>query len=439
MLPNAQKALTNSEATRAGTPLAANAAPAVAVALGPQGVVEGKRPVSDRLTVSRSQMAFSAENRFNRPTVAEVDLDALLHNLEETRLLCPQTRILAVVKANAYGHGAVPVTVALEKAGVDCFGVSLVEEGVELRQAGIRGDIVVLGGAYSDYAEIVAHDLIPIVFTAEHLVRLQTAAERADRPVRAHLKVDTGMGRLGLMPEELPEFLRYLSSAPRVILDGLMSHLANADVGDHYMTRVQIKRFKEAAQVLRAAGHPLGWRHISNSAAAMDLPEVKDGTEFNLVRPGIMLYGEYPAERLRQVAQLEPVLTWKTSITHLKNVGPGVAISYGGTWTTPRPSVIATLPVGYADGYSRHMSNKGEVLVRGQRARIVGAVCMDICMIDVTHIPGVSVHDEVVLLGRQGEDVVTAQEFAQKCDTIPYEILCGVGARVPRAVVQRRR
>ncbi|HEY3446539.1 MAG TPA: alanine racemase [Myxococcales bacterium] len=395
--------------------------------------------MADRLTVSRSQMAFAPENRFNRPTVAEVDLDALLCNLEATRQLCPKARLLAVVKANAYGHGAVPVTVALEKAGVDFFGVSLVEEGVELRQYGIRGDILVMGGAYSDYQEIVTHDLVPIVFTAEHLVRLEAAAERAGRPVRAHLKVDTGMNRLGILPEELPEFLRYLSTAPHVVVDGLMSHLANADVGDHYMTRLQIRRFRDAAAALRAAGHPISWRHISNSAAALDLDEVKDGEEFNLVRPGIMLYGEYPAEALREKAKLEPVLTWKTSITHLKKVGPGQSVSYGGKWTTPRESLVATLPVGYADGYNRHMTNRGEVLVRGKRAKVVGTVCMDMCMVDVTAIPGASVHDEVVLLGRQGGEVVTAQEFAQKCETIPYEILCAVGARVPRAVVQRRR
>ena len=433
MLPNPQKSLTNSEPSPVAPPSGAS------VDARTQPVVDGRRTVADRLTVSRSQMAFAPENRFNRPTVAEVDLDALLHNLEATRALCPKARLLAVVKANAYGHGAAPVTVALEKAGVDFFGVSLVEEGVELRQFGIRGDILVMGGAYSDYSEIVAHDLVPIVFTAEHLVRLEAAAERADRPARAHLKVDTGMGRLGLLPQELPEFLRYLSTAPHVVVDGLMSHLANADVGDHYMTGLQIRRFREAAAALRTAGHPLSWRHISNSAAALDLSEVKDGEEFNLVRPGLMLYGEYPAEALRARTSLEPVLTWKTSITHLKKVDPGQAVSYGGTWTAPRESLIATLPVGYADGYSRHMSNRGEVLVRGKRARIVGTVCMDMCMVDVTAVPGVSMHDEVVLLGRQGEEAVTAQELAQKCDTIPYEVLCGVGARVPRAVVKRRR
>jgi alanine racemase len=383
-------------------------------------------------------MAFAPENRFNRPTVVEVDLDALFHNLAQARSLCPGTRILAVVKANAYGHGAVPVAVALEKAGVDFFGVSLIEEGAELRQAGIQGDILVLGGAYSDYDEIVAHDLVPIVFTAEHLNSLQKAAVRARRTIRAHLKVDTGMGRLGLLPSELGAFLKHLRAADRVVLDGLLSHLSHADEGDTPASRMQLERFRAVAKDLQEAGHPVRWRHLANSAAAMNLAETKDGRDLNLVRPGLMLFGGYPAERLRSTCELEPVLSWKTSITHLKRLGPGAPVSYGGTWTTSVESLIAVLPVGYADGYNRRMSNRGEVLVRGQRAKVVGAVCMDLCMVDVTHVPKVRLHDEVVLLGRQGKEIISAQEIAQHCDTIPYEVLCAVSARVPRALVQRR-
>jgi alanine racemase len=281
----------------------------------------------------------------------------------------------------------------------------------------------------------VAHRLTPIIFTLEHVAELQAAAARAGLTVRAHAKVDSGMGRLGLTLEELSEFIAAMRAAPNVLLDGLASHLANADSGDLAKSRLQIERFRAAAKVLRAAGHPIGWRHISNSAAAMDIPDVKDGAEFNLVRPGILLYGEYPAEWLRERCTLQPVLSWKTSITHLKRLGPGVPISYGGTWSTPRESVIAVVPVGYADGYNRKLSNRGEVLVRGRRAKVVGNVCMDMCMVDVTGVPGVSVHDEVVLLGRQGGDMISAREFATLCETIPYEILTSVGARVPRAVV----
>ncbi len=383
-------------------------------------------------------MEFAPEHRFNRPTVAEVDLDALLHNLRQARALTPHARLLAVVKAAAYGHGAEPVSLALEEAGVDCFGVSLVEEGVELREAGVKSEIVVLGAAYSDYAEIVAHGLTPFIFTLEHVAQLQRAASSAGVRVRAHAKVDTGMGRLGFSLEELPEFVRALDDAPNIILDGLASHLANADMGDKRKSMIQVERFLDAAELFRRAGHPLTWRHISNSAGALDLAEVKDGAHFNLVRLGILLFGEYPSELLRSRCALEPVLSWKTSVTHLKKLGPGVPISYGGTWSTHRPSRIAVLPVGYADGYNRALSNRGEVLVRGRRARVVGNVCMDMCMVDVTDIPEVSVHDEVVLLGRQGSDVITARELAELCGTIPYEILTSVGARVPRGVIQAK-
>ncbi len=413
--------------------------PGAVVALEPHLEAKRTHPEAGRLTMGRSLMAFAPENTLNRPTVAEVDLDALLNNLQETRRLCPAARVLAVVKANAYGHGATPVAVALEKAGVDFFGVSLVEEGVELRQAGVRGDVLVLGGAYSDYREIVLHRLIPVVFTGEHLEQLQAAAAGAGCAARAHLKLDTGMGRLGLDLEGLGAFLATLGACPNVELDGLLSHLANAEVKDHPMNRLQVARFKQAATALRAAGHPIRWRHIANSAGAMDLDDAKDGRDFNLVRPGLMLYGEAPSERLRALAALQPVLSWKTSIAHLKRLGAGQPVSYGGTWTAPRESLIATLPVGYADGFSRKHSNRGVVLVRGRRAKVVGSVCMDMCMVDVTDVPQVSLHDEVVLLGRQGDEQLSAQELARTCETIPYEILCSVGARVPRAVVQRAR
>ncbi len=407
------------------------------VALEPHLGARGASSAAGTRTVGRSQMTFEPEQRFNRSTAAEIDLDALLHNLDETRRLCPRARLLAVVKANAYGHGAAPIAAALEKAGVDFFGVSLVEEGVELRQAGILGEVLVLGTAYSDYEELVANDLVPVIFTEEHLSRLQAAAACRGRKVRAHLKVDTGMGRLGLLPDELGAFLLALRAAPSIVLDGLMSHLANAEVVDHPMNRLQIARFKEAMAALRSAGHPVRWRHLANSAGAMGLDETKDGLELNLVRPGLMLYGQYPSERLRSAASLQPVLSWKTSIAHLKRLGPGLQVSYNGTWTTPRESLIATLPVGYADGFSRRHSNCGQVLVRGRRAPVVGTVCMDMCLIDVTEIPGVSLHDEVVLLGRQGDAFLGAHELAETCGTISYEVLCGVGARVPRVVVRR--
>ena len=380
-------------------------------------------------------MAFSPGNRFSRPTMAQIDLAALRHNLARCQSLANGNRLLAVVKANAYGHGAVPIAQQLAQCGVDFFGVSLVEEGVELRQAGITSDILVLGGAWSDDDEIVANDLVPLVFSGEQLRRLDEAARRVGGMARAHIKLDTGMGRIGVTPGELDDFVRSLALTRHVRIEGLASHLANAERLDHPQNAAQIRHFQRARQRLMAAGHDPKWRHIANSGALLLNDAAKDGSDFNLVRPGILLYGEAPDPALNERARLRPVLSWRTSITHLKEVGEGQPVSYGGRWTAPRPSRIATIPVGYADGYNRRLGNTAEVLIRGQRARVVGTVCMDMCMVDVTHIDGVCLRDEVVLIGSQAGERIDARELAERVGTIPYEILTSVGARVPRVVV----
>jgi alanine racemase len=370
-----------------------------------------------------------------RPTRVEIDISALLHNLGVVRALAPQVEVLAVVKANAYGHGAVATAQALEKAGVRFLGVALVEEGVELRNAGVKAPILVLGGSYEGgYDAIVSHGLTPTVFRAEHLHRLSEAASRQGRTVEAHLKVDTGMGRIGIQPGELDAFLETWRTVPNVRLEGLLSHFANADLADRSMTDAQVKQYLAVARALDAAGFTPRFRHLSNSAGVLTLPEVRDGLGLNLVRPGLMIYGLVPAPGIAGADRLKPVLTWKTAVIHVKEVPVGTPISYGGTWVAKRPSVIATLPVGYADGYSRRYSSRADVLVRGQRAKVAGRVCMDMCMVDVTDVPGVGVGDEVVLLGTQGEGAVWAEELAGLSDTISYEVLCGIGARVPRVV-----
>jgi alanine racemase len=370
-----------------------------------------------------------------RPTVAQIDLAALAHNLAEVRRLSSATRVLCVVKGDAYGHGAVICASALEKLGADILGVALVEEALTLRAAGIKSPIVVLGGPYGDFIDVVANDLWPVIYSDDHLRSLDLAARAASKTARAHVKLDTGMGRIGLLPAQVAGFAETARQCRNVTLDGVLSHFANADLADQEMTRAQLRLFREGTSLLRAAGAPLTWRHISNSAPVMDLAEARDGADFNLVRPGIMLYGCYPAERLRALTSLRPVMSLKTAIVQLKRVGAGVPISYGGRFVTRRPSTIATLPVGYADGYSRRLTNVGEVAVRGQRAPIAGTVCMDMCMADVTDVPDVAVGDEVVLIGRQGQAVVTADEIAQKCGTIHYEIFCSISARVPRVPV----
>lgn len=370
-----------------------------------------------------------------RPTRAEVDLAALRDNVAQVRAVAPRADVLAVVKANAYGHGAVQVARALEGTDVRMLGVALVEEGVELRNAGIQKPILVLGGAYEGgYDLLVEYDLWPTVFRIDHLEQLAQAARRANRSVLAHVKVDTGMGRIGVLTKDFDAFLQRAQSFTEVTLDGLLSHFANADLADAELTRAQIERFRAALDQMRARGMNPSYRHLSNSAGVLDRPDVRDGLELNLVRPGIMLYGLSPAPWMQARATLRPILSWKTAITHLKQVPKGTPVSYGSTWVAPRDALIATLPVGYADGYNRQYSSKADVLVRGHRARIAGRVCMDMFMVDVTHVPGVQLGDEVVLIGEQGQERITAEELANIAGTIHYEVLCAVGARVPRVV-----
>lgn len=372
-----------------------------------------------------------------RPTRAEIDLAALRDNVQAVRSLAPRAGVLAVVKANAYGHGAVQVALVLEPLEVELLGVALVEEGMELRNAGVRKPILVLGGAYEGgYDLMVEAELTPTIFRFEHLRQLSEAAARQGRTVKAHVKLDTGMGRIGLLAEELAPFIEALQRTPNVVVDGLLSHFANADLADAELTLKQIQRFKDALALLRQHGIDPKFRHLSNSAGVLDRPEVRDGLDLNLVRPGIMLYGLSPATWLKDNVALRPVLSWKTALTHLKRVPRGTPVSYGSTWVAQRDSLIGTLPIGYADGFSRDYSSKGEALIHGRRVKIAGRVCMDMCMLDLTDVPNAAVGDEVVLIGRQGSDRITAEELAALAGTIHYEVLCAVGARVPRVAVE---
>jgi alanine racemase len=371
-----------------------------------------------------------------RPTRAEIDLGALERNYQAIRRWAPGLEVLAMVKANAYGHGAPAVAHRLEEAGARLLGVALVEEGMELRNAGVRAPILVMGGSYQGgYDAMVERGLTATVFREDHVDALAAAARRAGKAVPAHLKVDTGMGRLGASMEELPGVLDRLRRHPEIRLEGLASQLASADVQDAPQNRAQLERWEAARKAVEEAGFRPELRHLSNSSALLGLPEARRGDLFNLARPGVALYGLAPAPWLEDRAALSPVLSWKTGIIHLRQVPAGASISYGATWTAARPSRIATLPVGYADGYWRAYSNRAWVLVRGRRAPVVGRVCMDMCMVDVTDVPEAAVGDEVVLVGRQGSESVGASELAKIAGTIHYEVLCGVGARVPRVAV----
>ncbi|MFC1611656.1 alanine racemase [Myxococcota bacterium] len=361
-----------------------------------------------------------------RPTVATVDLAAVRHNLQVIRRLAPGRPICAVVKANAYGHGLTKVGLTLDQEGVEWLGVALIEEGVQLRMAGVSTPILVLGTAYfGSISDIVDYDLVPAIFRVDQLAALAGAAQGT--PARFHLKIDTGMARLGLQPDELDTFLDATARWPNLQLNGVMTHLASADIGDVEFTSAQLKAFGDCRERIRDRGLNPRWMHASNSAATLSFADA----DLGVLRIGLALYGLDPRVERDEVGLL-PAMQWTTRPVHIKTVPPGTRVSYGGHWVARRPSSIATLPVGYADGYCRAFSNRASVLVRGRRAPVVGSVCMDLCIIDVTDISGVSLQDEVVLMGRQGDDQISAYDLAGWADTVPYEIICGVGTRVPR-------
>ncbi len=364
-----------------------------------------------------------------RPTVGEVDLRALEYNYRQIRRRIPASvKFLAVVKADAYGHGAVPVSLKLEKLGAEYFGVAIPEEGVELRRAGVKAPILVLGGIFGgEVDQIFRFRLTPVIFRKDSLKALSREAERRGRKVRVHLKVDTGMGRLGVPLDLWYDFLRETKGLPQIEIEGILSHFSMTDEEQDF-TQHQWRSFEKAVAIAREMGISCQCLHMANSAALTAFPAYSS----KLVRPGIMLYGSYPSPAFRDLINLKPVMTLKTRVHFLKRVPPGTRISYGGTFTTTRESLVATLPIGYADGYSRCLSNQGEVLIHGKRAPVVGKVCMDFMMVDVTDIPHVSLGDEVILIGKQGKEQITPEEIADKINSVSYEVLCSIGKRVPR-------
>ena len=368
----------------------------------------------------------------SRPTRAEIDLDALVHNYRLIRRQAGGGRsVLALVKADAYGHGAVAVAKALEGEGVEMLGVALVEEGMELRAAGIRAPILVLGRVYPGHEEaFFTHSLTPCLFDLDCARRLQAQAKVRDRTLAVHVKVDTGMARVGFSRDELADVLQSLATCDRLRIEGILSHLAVADEPENPFTDEQVRRFAEILETLRARGPLPRYVHLSNSAAifSRELPAC------NLVRPGIALYGAPPSGHFTGLG-LRPVMRLVTAVALVREVPAGCGVSYGHRFVTARPSRIATLPVGYADGYNRLLTNQGEVLVRGRRAPVAGTVCMDWTMIDVTDVPGVAVGDEVTLLGPGPGGCISADEWAQKVDSISYEVFCRIGPRVPRVYV----
>ena len=381
-----------------------------------------------------ARLRYSLPFEANRPTIAEVDLGALIHNFDTMRALVGPARVVAVVKADAYGHGVAPIAATLEGAGADAFAVAIVEEGLELRSAGVRRPILVLGGVAPPAArEALRAGLTPVVFDPGQIAPLARAA--ADAPTYVHVKIDTGMSRLGVDILELDDLVRELERFPAVRVAGVLTHLATADAADPDPTLRQLARFRDALSELRRAGVEPGLRHAAASAGAIRFAEAR----LDMVRLGISLYGYVPPLPVPRLPGLQPVLRVRTTVQQVREVPEGTPVGYGGTFVTRRTTRVATLPMGYADGLSRLLSNNGEVLVRGRRAPVVGNVCMDMSMVDVTDVANVAVGDPVVVLGHQGDQTITADEVAQRSGTISYEVLTSLSRRVPRVVLPPRR
>ena len=370
----------------------------------------------------------------DHPTAAFIDLGVLVYNLHQLQNhLKGKSQVLAVVKANAYGHGILPVSLALEKAGVKNFGVAFVSEGIELRGGGIQGSILIMGGIMpQDVSSLVEHRLKPVIFHDDHLTWLSALGENKAEPIPVHIKVDTGMGRLGLSPEEVRSYIRRLNDIKGIHLEGVMTHFADEDLRNSRLADNQIDLFKGVLRILTEEGFLVPQIHMANTGALLS----REDTWWNLVRPGLALYGYTPSRSLGSVLPIRPVMTLKSQVTHLRKVPAGTSISYGSTFVTQRESVIGVIPIGYADGYSRELSNRGEVLIKGRRAPILGRVCMDMMVVDLTGIPDVGLTEEVVLIGSQGKEAITAVELAERANTIPYEILSAIGSRIPRIYIE---
>jgi alanine racemase len=364
-----------------------------------------------------------------RPTYVEIDLNALRHNFAlAAERAGGAGRILAVVKADAYGHGATQVARALRRQGAHWFGTALLEEARELREAGLNDPILVLGGVFPGQEEsFAALNLTPCIFDLEAARRLNAAGGASGRSISCHLKIDTGMGRVGFLPEDLPEVLKQLRELEHLHFKGVLSHLALADDPSSSHNEEQMARFHAVLDTLREYDLHPRHVHIDNSAALYSdlMPEC------TLVRPGVTLYGGYPSGHFAHL-DLQPVMHWRTVVAAIKTLPAGRGVSYGHRFVTERPTRIATLPVGYADGYNRRLTGCGEVLIGGRRAPVVGTVCMDWTMVDVTDLPEVGVGALVTLLGCDGDDCIRAEEWAERIGTINYEVFCQVSKRVPR-------
>jgi alanine racemase len=362
-----------------------------------------------------------------RPTRIRVNLPAIGHNLAQIRAHCG-VPVMAIVKADAYGHGLVPVARYLEAQGVDHLGVAFLEEGVALREAGIRTPILVLGGIFGpQLAQFFTHDLEITVSSLDKLRQVEAAAEAQGRKARIHLKVDTGMERIGVHSETCGPFIAAAVASRWCEIRGIYSHLACGDDPESPMTAEQVQRFAAACAHFDRLGAPMPVRHLANSGGVLHFPE----SHLDMVRPGILLYGVYPDPGARRTVEVQPALSLTSRVVYFKVVQAGRSISYGATYRLDRDSRVVTIPIGYGDGYPRGLSSKGQVLIRGKRYPIAGRVCMDQFMVDIGWDSAYN-EDEVVLIGSQGAERISAEDVAGWAGTIAYEILTGLNHRIPR-------
>jgi len=356
------------------------------------------------------------------PTWIEVNLDAIAQNVRNIKQLIGEKKeLMAVVKGNAYGHDILEVSSVVLNNGATQLAVARLEEGIFLRKAGITVPILILGLTLKQQAELlVSYNITPTVCEYEMIEKLSESAIKEDKVVKVHLKVDTGMGRIGIFPNHILDFVKKVKALKNIEIEGIFTHFSVADEKDKTYTEEQFKKFMEVLTLLEKEEIRIPIKHVGNSATLLDLPHMW----LDLVRPGISIYGLYPSREVQKTVKLIPAHSFKTRIVFLKELPAGECISYGRTYaTTKRRTKIASLPIGYADGYNRLLSNQGEVLVRGKRFPVIGRVCMDQCMIDVTNLPQVKIGDEVVLWGRQGQEEITVEEIAEKIGTINYEIV----------------
>ena len=381
------------------------------------------------------------------PTRVVVDLEAIARNVQALRgITHPGARILAVVKANAYGHGCVRVSETALANGADALGVARIEEGRLLREAGISAPILIFGYTPEpDLPGLIKYDLTATIFSPSTGQAMSRVAMKLGRTIRAHVKIDTGMGRLGFLPDDmrypggcgdrldaLAADVSDISKLPGLDLEGIYTHFATADKSDKQYASDQFNIFLSLIERLKKAGLEIPIHHAANSGAIIDMP----ATHLDMVRAGIAMYGLYPSPEIdRHRISLIPAMSLKSRIVHLKKVPSRFAVSYGRAQETTAPTVIATVPIGYADGYSRRFSCRGHMLVRGRKAPVIGRVCMDLTMLDVGHIPDVELNDDVVVFGRQGDASISVEELADALDTIHYEIVTSVSERIPRVYV----